>query len=89
MVRLGGMMMETVFVIFLAGCTHDMSLCESVDKWEVSAESKVACEAILDDRLMHNAAEWPVYMGSCELAGPTVAAPDWWPEQHVVADLSS
>jgi hypothetical protein len=80
------MMMETVFVIFLAGCSHDMSLCEPVDRWEVRVPDKAACEVILDERLMNNPAEWPVYQGSCE-SGEMAAAPDWWPSDTIIAGL--
>ena len=72
--------MDTVFVIFLAGCSHDLSLCEPVDTWQITAADQAACERVLEQKLMDTTAFWPVFHGSCEPvhADAAVVAPAWF-----------
>lgn len=78
-------MMETLFTILIAGCSHDASLCEALERSTIAARDLAACEVVLDAHLMSEGAEWPVYQGIC-LAGeaPALAVlPDWWPAENL------
>ena len=82
--------METAFVIFLAGCSHDLTLCEPIETTQITASDRAACEEVLADRVMEAPADWPVFHGSCEpvLLGTAAIAPDWWPKDEAVVALA-
>ncbi len=82
--------METAFVIFLAGCSHDLSLCEPIETYHLTASDRSVCEEILAERVMETTAPWPVYHGSCEpvLVGTAAVPPEWWPRNEAVVALA-
>lgn len=83
-------MIETAFVIFLAGCSHDLSLCEPVATWEITAADIAACETLLEEKMLSAQANWPVFYASCVPVGAdaTVASPEWWMDDMFVAGLA-
>ncbi len=77
-------MFETVFMIFMAGCSHDLSACGPLQTVEVTAANLEHCEVMLDEHLLDGSAEWPVATGSCH-AKNLAEVPGWYPETTLAA----
>jgi len=82
-------LLDTLFVIFIAGCSHDGAQCGPLHAEELRAPDLSTCEAILDARLLAQVEGWPVTFGSCEVADtPNFDDPTWYPARDKAAQLS-
>ncbi|MSU88229.1 hypothetical protein GE300_01190 [Rhodobacteraceae bacterium 2CG4] len=61
-------MLEAAFIILVSGCSHDGATCTPVDRIEVAASTRAACEQQLDAALGSATADWPVFTAECRRA---------------------
>lgn len=76
-------MLETVFLILIAGCGHGPGPCEVLSATEISAPHLAACERHMDGLLKQTEAGWPEVAGVCLPSGEA-RLPEGW----VVPDLA-
>lgn len=57
--------MGQIFAIILSGCSHDAAMCQIVERAELAADSKEACETIMLSKMNALDVEYPVLQGFC------------------------
>ncbi|MEO1551041.1 MAG: hypothetical protein AAFR93_11520 [Pseudomonadota bacterium] len=82
-------LLDSLFVIFIAGCSHDGAQCGPLHAERLEVPSFTACEAALDARLAAITNEWPVTVGSCaQASGVQPDLPAWYPVASAAERLS-
>lgn len=73
------MMLETLFYVFLAGCSDDLSQCEQIPGTLQGYPTAQSCEQALSEVFATVRSDWPTTSGICAASATDriAATPDW------------